>query len=68
MLTGDPPWKNRNLQGLVQLHLLLSTWEGPPPCDVEVPPALAECMKLCFQKQPEARPVAKELLECEFLR
>ena len=30
MLTGEPPWKNR-VENVVQLHMLLMRWEGPPP-------------------------------------
>jgi serine/threonine protein kinase len=40
MLTGEPPWKERKLQSLVQLHVLLSTWEGVPPMPREVQDAV----------------------------
>jgi hypothetical protein len=35
--TGEPPWKEKNLHGLVQLHMLLASWVGPPDYDREVP-------------------------------
>jgi serine/threonine protein kinase len=31
MLTGQPPWKELNLKGLVQLHVHLACWEGGAP-------------------------------------
>lgn len=68
MLTGEPPWKDKNLKGLVQLHLLLTSWEGPPEYNVPVSPAARECLEMCFQKKEADRPTAQELLECEFLR
>ena len=30
MLTAQPPWKDQQLAGLVQLHMLLERWQGPP--------------------------------------
>eukprot|EP01041_Mallomonas_annulata_P007685 gene7685-15732_t len=70
MLSGDPPWKDHKLSGLVQLHLLLSTWEGLPPFKTteEIPDTLRDCMDLCFRKNPEERPGATDLMDCEFLR
>lgn len=68
MLTGDPPWKEKNLRTLVQLHLVWSNWNGPPPMkNVTIPPDCQECLELCFQKQDTDRPNAAELLECTFL-
>lgn len=69
MLTGDPPWKDRNLKGLVQLHLLLNSWEnGPPPYNCEITPEARECLEMCFQKIDTDRPTASELLSCKFLQ
>eukprot|EP01031_Cornospumella_fuschlensis_P016856 gene16856-20607_t len=55
MFTGEPPWKDRGLKSLVQLHLLLAQWDnGPPPC--ESPHLTAEargCLTWCFQKRAE---------------
>ena len=68
MLTGEPPWKEKNLNGLVQLHLLLASWVGPPDYDREVPVELKECLEMCFAKEAEKRPTASELLQCSFLR
>lgn len=68
MLTASPPWKDRNLTGIVQLHALLQSWDGPPPYGAaEVSPALQECLELCFKKNPEERPTASDLLGCDFL-
>ena len=67
MLTGEPPWKDRKLQSLVQLHLLLSTWEGIPPIDREIPPDLQAFLELCFEKDSKNRPFPKVLLLHEFL-
>ena len=68
MLTGQPPWKDRNLSGLIQLHLLLSDWEGPPlyPSH-KVSPECQECIEQCFAKDESKRPSAKQLLQCVFL-
>ncbi len=69
MLTGEPPWKDRNLKGLVQLHLLLTSWDqGPPPYSVPVTPDARECLELCFQKNEKDRPSAAQLLQCRFLQ
>jgi hypothetical protein len=68
MLTGEPPWKDRNLKGLVQLHLLLTSWEGgPPPYNCDITPEARECLELCFQKKDTDRPTASQLLQCKFL-
>jgi serine/threonine protein kinase len=67
MLTGEPPWKEKNLNGLVQLHMLLASWNGPPDYDREVPIELKHCLELCFAKEAEKRPTAVDLLECTFL-
>jgi mitogen-activated protein kinase kinase kinase 17/18 len=70
MLTGNPPWKDFNLNNLVQLHMLLSTWnKGPPPCQTTNPLTREcdECLNLCFQKSEAMRPFASELLNCSFL-
>lgn len=68
MLTGDPPWKDRKLQTLIQLHMLLSTWEGIPPIDREIPDDLEDFLHLCFMKDPKLRPMPAELLEHPFLQ
>lgn len=69
MLTSSPPWKDRNLKGLVQLHLLLSSWnEGPPPHNRDITPDAQQCLEMCFRKNELDRPTAKELLQCKFLR
>jgi serine/threonine protein kinase len=67
MLTGEPPWKEKNLNGLVQLHMLLASWKGPPDYDREVPLELKHCLELCFAKEAEKRPTAVDLLDCTFL-
>lgn len=67
MLTGEPPWKDRNIQSLVQLHMLLMQWDkGPPPYDCEVTAECKECLDLCFIKNEADRPKASQLLECKF--
>ncbi|CAE7786215.1 mkkA, partial [Symbiodinium microadriaticum] len=68
MLTGDPPWKDRKLQTLIQLHMLLSTWEGIPPIDREIPDDLRDFLDLCFQKDSRTRPMPTVLLQHPFLR
>lgn len=67
MLTGDPPWKDRKLQSLVQLHVLLQQWEGVPPVNRELPPDLADLLSQCFAKDPQQRPMAIDLLSHPFL-
>ena len=68
MLTGDPPWKEQKLASIVQLHMMLSTWEGIPPCQAELTDDLRACMELCFRKNPDERLNAPTLLKCAFLR
>ena len=67
MLTGDPPWKDRNLQNLVQLHMHLLQWTGPPTFAREVPPEVHACLAICFSKDPDTRPSAAALLQCAYL-
>ena len=64
MLTACPPWKDRNLNGLVQLHILLDGWVGPPeyPKD-QVSEPCQKVIALCFHKDEKARPSAQELLD-----
>ncbi len=53
MLTGEPPWKDRNIKTLIQLHVLLSTWtESTPPiaCKNELSAECRECLEMCFRK------------------
>lgn len=69
MFTGEPPWKDKNLKSLIQLHILLSGWnEGPPPHNCRLPSDAEECLELCFKKNPDERPTAVELLQCRYLR
>ena len=68
MLTGDPPWKDCNLQNLVQLHMHLLQWTGPPVFAREVPREVHACLERCFAKDAEKRPSAVELLECGYLQ
>jgi len=68
MFTGQPPWKDRNLSTMVQLHLLLQNWNGPPTYPHES--VSADCraaIELCFQRDSAQRPSADTLLECAFL-
>ena len=69
MITGDPPWKDRKLTSLIQLHVLLSQWEGVPliPADILIPDDLKDFLQLCFMKDPTQRPMADKLLEHVFL-
>ena len=70
MLSGEPPWKDQNLKGLIQLHLLLQNWdEGPPPYKTssKMTPEADECLRLCFVKNPDHRPKVADLLQCAFL-
>ena len=68
MLTGEPPWKDQNIKGLVQLHILLSTWDrGPPPFKCQVTPECRHCLEMCFNKNETDRPTVAELLKCGFL-
>ena len=67
MLTGDPPWKDRKLHSIVQLHVLLSSWVGIPPLTREIPEDLRDFLELCFEKNPKNRPTAEDLLGHSFL-
>eukprot|EP01033_Poteriospumella_lacustris_P012080 gene12081-8632_t len=71
MFSGEPPWKDRNLRGILQLHALLLSWDrGPPPVRSPhaLPPEAHDCLALCFRKDEAARPSAAQLLLCAFLR
>jgi len=68
MLTGEPPWKDQNIKGLVQLHILLSSWDrGPPPFNCPVTPDCRDCLEMCFKKNEADRPSVSQLLKCGFL-
>lgn len=71
MLTGDVPWRDRNLQNIVQLHFLLASWSGgPPPINVsyELTNDIKECLHQCFCMDYSSRPTAKELLQLPFFK
>lgn len=69
MLTGQPPWKDRNLGSMVQLHLLLQGWSGPPPYDSEaVSEDCRAAIAWCFQHSSSNRPTAEELSCHPFLK
>ena len=69
MLTGQPPWKDRNLHSMVQLHLLLQGWNGPPAYDQDaVSEGCRATIAACFQHSSSNRPTAEELSEYAFLR
>lgn len=71
MFTGEPPWKDRNLRGIMQLHALLQSWKhGPPPfvSPHPLPSEVHDCLEQCFRKEEDSRPTATELLGCFFLR
>lgn len=68
MLTAQPPWKDRNLSTMVQLHLLLQNWTGPPPYDSQsVAQECRDVIEACFQRQSSSRPSAEALLDFRFL-
>ena len=69
MLTAQPPWKDRNLTGLVQLHILMMDWKGPPTYPShEVSSECNVCIESCFAKDEIDRPTAHDLLQSPFLR
>ena len=57
----------------MQLHVLLTTWEGPPPYQIlsedseEEEKKLRECLESCFKRRPEERPSAIDLIASAFL-
>lgn len=67
MLNGEPPWKERKLQSLIQLHVVLSSWIGIPPLNRQIPDDLRNFLELCFARNPKDRPMASALLEHPFL-
>jgi serine/threonine protein kinase len=67
MLTGEPPWKERKLNSLIQLHVVLSSWVGIPPLNRQIPDDLRNFLELCFARNPKDRPMAPTLLEHHFL-
>ena len=67
MLTGEPPWKDKNVKSHIQLYILLNQWVGPPEIKCEITEDARECLELCFQKEEELRPYANVLLQCKFL-
>lgn len=71
MLTGEAPWRERNLQNMVKLQFLLASWPGgPPPVAVayELSDDMKECLDLCFRLDFVIRPAAQELLTLSLFR
>jgi serine/threonine protein kinase len=70
MITGKPPWRDRNVN-IVQIGLLVQNWsEGPPPVldysrtphvPKEISKPLRELLRMCFVKDNNNRPFPAEV-------
>ncbi len=65
MLTGEPPWKGATT--IVQLYMTISSVNGPPPIDKEIPNDLENFLQTIFKLEPKQRPNALELQNHFFL-
>lgn len=65
MLTGKPPFHS-----LAPVTALFKIGSSPavPPTPTGVSPNLADVLRLCFQRDPKARPAADELLRHPFFQ
>jgi len=66
MLTGNPPW--HEFEGVAAIFKIAT--ENPPIGEVSrrVSKAAAEFIAVCFKRNKDNRPSAKDLLRHEFVR
>lgn len=67
MATGQPPWHTLNLRTPVALINWVKRTEGPPPLPEGLSPLLTNFLLRCFQRDPNKRATAKQLLSDPFV-
>ncbi|CAN0409202.1 unnamed protein product, partial [Hapterophycus canaliculatus] len=67
MATGQPPWHTLNLRTPVALINWVKRTEGPPPLPEGLSHPLNKFLLRCFERNPNKRATAKELLSDPFV-
>ena len=67
MSTGYPPWKTMKFGSISALMYHVANSKDPPPMPDSVSQALRSFLVLCFQRDPQKRPGAEELMQHEFV-
>eukprot|EP00592_Proboscia_alata_P000860 CAMPEP_0194372086 /NCGR_PEP_ID=MMETSP0174-20130528/20384_1 /TAXON_ID=216777 /ORGANISM="Proboscia alata, Strain PI-D3" /LENGTH=996 /DNA_ID=CAMNT_0039150383 /DNA_START=634 /DNA_END=3621 /DNA_ORIENTATION=+ len=70
MATGQPPWKQLGFKNPMSLFLHIKGTSDPPP-EVDphiISPSLFSIVSQCFQRNPENRPKARQLLDDPFFK
>lgn len=67
MATGQPPWNTLNLRTPVALINWVKRTEGPPPLPSSLSQPLTRFLLRCFERDPNKRATAKELLSDPFV-
>ena len=66
MLTAEPPWKDRNPKGLIDLHNMIKHSTGVPYKGM-LPLDAREFLEACFVRDKSERPSSRELSEFAFI-
>lgn len=67
MATGKPPWQSLNLRTPVALINWVKRTKGPPPLPENLSNPLTQFLVRCFERDPNKRASAKELLSDPFV-
>lgn len=67
MATGQPPWHTLNLRTPVALVNWVKNSDGPPPLPEDLSPALTRFLLRCFERDPNKRATAQDLLADPFV-
>jgi serine/threonine protein kinase len=67
MCTGVPPWKTMKFGSISALMYHVANTNDPPPMPDTISDQLRSFLHLCFQRNPEQRPSAEELLAHPFV-
>eukprot|EP00968_Pinguiococcus_pyrenoidosus_P018370 scaffold1901_cov236-Pinguiococcus_pyrenoidosus.AAC.4 len=68
MCTGAPPWKSIKPRSAWALFTHIKQTTGPPPMPDDLPSALHAFLVRCFERDPQQRPHAVELLQDPWIR
>ena len=67
MITGYPPWKSMKFGSISALMYHVANAKDPPPMPERVSSALRSFLIQCFQRDPDKRPGADQLMQHEFV-
>lgn len=66
MATGKPPWSDKKEDCRIMYNIVVT--DVPPPFPPCLSPNALDLLSLCFERRPERRPSAAQLLKHSFLR